>query len=153
MSHHKGFALLEITVTLAVLAIALPSATQALLGVQRYFHARMTDITRTHEQRYCAQFVRREVHDATSIDMAGPTQLRFTDSLGRSVAYLLEKGQFKRRQTQWQNGKSTLSTQILNDRWPVTQLAISRPFPHVIRISIGTSEGMLQWEIYIPNDA
>ena len=131
MLNRRGFLLLEFIIGLSLLSLTMPFLLQPTQKLQRTIQQMSASMIRNHEWNYILKRMQLDLKLATVIESTG-TKLQFKQTDGKTIVYMIERKQFKRRQ--FRPGLRT-HTIILDKTIDVTDFSSHLISPQLMELS------------------
>ena len=149
MTHRNGFLLIELIISLAIMAVLIPLLSISLLQTHGYMIQNTTRIHQLNELRHLEQFIRQDIKQAITVNQVGPSGLDCQLSPLIRVTYSISKSQLKRKQ--YTLGKSRPYTIILAKSHTFNAINTTLEVPTLLSLAITIDKQPHEWQIHLPN--
>lgn len=139
MLNHKGFSLIELLITIAILLITLPLIYSSLINTQKFHSRNQQKLEKEAEFQWIEYVFRKDLKQITEWTKKSGSKLAGKTSQGTSITYTCEKKALKRTT---QNQGANSNTEILNKLINITSFKILSDQPNLISIEFETDCGL-----------
>ena len=142
-SSQKGYLLIEIIISLAILSFALPSITTSYLTMQKNISTIYQKIVQKNELTYFYNFLHTDLRKSKKIHQTGSNYLEFQNMQNETIIYLLKNHKI---------GRKKKSTFYLTEKLSVQSFSSSHISTQNLELKIKFTNQEKTYVFYLPNE-